>query len=125
MKKMNVLGAAIAGLMFAASLISSAGAAPSAGALALAVESNFISVTRRCWHGDQWVCARMYYRYDPAYYRTYGCPAYRRGHRPYDRDDGEDLSAWPYYFHDYCRPDGLPHPIGFYGGKAFYFGGVW
>jgi hypothetical protein len=121
MKKSNVLGAAIAGLVLAALFIAPAGAAPSAGAFAPATEMNVISVARRCWRGDQWVCPRTYYRYDPAYYRTYGCSTSRRGHY---RDD-EDISAWPYFFHDYCRPDGLPHPIGFYGGKGFYFGGVW
>jgi hypothetical protein len=124
MKKMNFLGAAMAGVMFA-SFISTIEAAPLAGAFAPAVETNVISVAHRCWHGGQWVCARTYYRYDPANYLTYGCPTYRRRHyRPSDQDYA-DLSAWPCYFHDYCRPDGHPHPIGFYGGKGFYFGGVW
>jgi hypothetical protein len=122
MKKMNLVAAA-AGLAFATLFISTIEAAPLAGAFAPAVESNIISVAHRCWQGGQWICAYRYYRYDPANYLTYGCPASHRRH--YRADDGEDLSTWPYYFHDYCRPDGHPHPIGFYGGKALAFGGVW
>jgi hypothetical protein len=128
MKKMNVLGAAIGGLVFA-SFISTIEAAPLDGAFAPAVESNITSVAGRCWYeaGDRWVCARTYYRYDPANYLTYDCPTCRRRHhRRHEQDySNTDLSNWPYYFHDYCRPDGHPHPIGFYGGKALAFGGVW
>jgi hypothetical protein len=128
MKKMNLVAAA-AGLAFAASFISTIKAAPLAGAFAPAVETNVISVAQRCWReaDGQLVCARTYYRYDPANYLTYGCPTYRRRHhRSYEQDYGDlSLSDWPYYFHDYCRPDGHPHPIGFYGGKALAFGGVW
>jgi len=125
MKKINFAVAAITGLMLAISFISTIEAAPLAGAFAPTVETSVTSVAHRCWYeaGGQWVCARTYYRYDPADYLTYDCPAsHRRHYRP---DDGEDLSAWPYYFHEFCRPDGHPHPIGSYGGKAFYFGGVW
>jgi hypothetical protein len=128
MKKMNLVAAAITGLTFAISFISTIEAAPLAGAFAPAVETNVTSVAGRCWleADGQWVCARTYYRYDRANYLTYGCPTYRRPHRRHERDYSDiDLSNWPYYFHDYCRPDGHPHPIGFYGGKAFYFGGVW
>jgi hypothetical protein len=127
MKKANFAVAALSGLTFATLLISTTEAAPLARAFAPATETNVISVARRCWHGSQWVCPRTYYRYDPANYLTYGCPAdRRRHHRRYERDDSYiPLSEWPYYFHDYCRPDGHPHPIGMYGGKEFYFGGVW
>jgi hypothetical protein len=129
MKKMNLVAAAITGLASAAFFVSTIEAAPLAGALAPAVESNVTSVAHRCWHeaDGQRVCARTYYRYDPANYLTYGCPTYRRRHhRPYNQDYSDlDISNWPYYFHDYCRPDGHPHPIGFYGGKALAFGGVW
>ena len=129
MKKMNFAAAAVTGLAFAALPVSTTEAAPLAGAFAPAVEPSVTSVAQRCWYeaGGQLVCARGPYRYDPAYYRTYGCPADRRRHRRfYERDYGDlYLSDWPYYFHEFCRPDGHPHPIGFYGGKAFYFGGVW
>jgi hypothetical protein len=129
MQKMNFAAAAVTGLAFAALPIAVIEAAPLAGAFAPAVESNVTSIAHRCWYeaGGQLVCARMHYRYDPANYLTYGCPAdRRRHHRRYERDDSDiPLSEWPYYFHDYCRPDGHPHPIGMYGGKAFYFGGVW
>ena len=80
MKKMNLVAAAITGLTFAASFISTVEAAPLAGAFAPTVESNVTSIAHRCWHGDQWVCAYRYYRYDPANYLTYGCPTYRRRH---------------------------------------------
>jgi hypothetical protein len=127
MKKMNLVAAAITGLASAVFFVSAIEAAPLAGAFAPAVESNVTSIAHRCWHGSQWVCARTYYRYDPANYLTYGCSAHRRRHhRSYEQDYGDlSLSDWPYYFHDYCRPDGHPHPIGFYGGKALAFGGVW
>lgn len=129
MKKMNSLAAAIAGLTFATLLVSTIEAAPLAGAFAPAVESNVTPIAHRCWReaDGQVVCARTYYRYDPANYLTYGCPTdRRRPRRHYEQGDSDiPLSEWPYYFHEYCRPDGLPHPIGFYGGKAFAFGGVW
>jgi hypothetical protein len=128
MKKINFVAAGT-GLMLAAMSISPIEAAPLAGAFAPTVESNVTSVAGRCWYeaDGQWVCARTYYRYDPANYLTYDCPTCRRRHhRRHERDYSDiDLSNWPYYFHDYCRPDGHPHPIGFYGGKALAFGGVW
>jgi hypothetical protein len=129
MKAAVFIIAVVAGLTFAASFTSTARAAPLAGAFAPAVESSVTSIAHRCWYeaGGQLVCAHGPYRYDPAYYQTYGCPADRRRHRRhYERDYGDlYLSDCLYYFHEFCRPDGHPHPIGFYGGKAFYFGGVW
>ena len=65
----------------------------------------------RCWYeaGANGLRGTQY-RYDPAYYQTYGCPADRRRHRRhyYERDYGDHLSDWPYYFHEFCRPDGHP-----------------
>jgi hypothetical protein len=52
--------------------------------------------------------------------------AHRHGRRPSARLACADMPAnWPYYFHEFYCPDGHPLPVGFYGGKAFYFGGVW
>jgi hypothetical protein len=52
--------------------------------------------------------------------------AHRHGRRPSARLACADVTAdWPYYFHEFYCPDGHPLPVGFYGGKAFYFGGVW
>jgi len=75
---------------------STAKAAPVTGAFAAAGGTNVISVAHRHWH------------------------------RPSARWACADIPPdWPLYFHDFCCPDGRPHPVGFYGGKAFYFGGVW
>src|ERR1700682_5270707 len=108
MKKMSFVLASVTALTFAALFIPTTEAAPLARAFAPATETNVISVARRCWHGSQGVCPPPYYRYNPANYLTYGCPTdRRRHHRRYERDDSDmPLSEWPYYFHDYCRPDG-------------------
>jgi hypothetical protein len=130
MKTAVFIIAVVAGLTFAASFTSTARAAPLAGAFVPAVEPNAAPVAQRCWYqaDGRLVCMNTGYAYDPAYYRTYGCePARRPRHdRAHDRDYSDrELAEWPYFFHEFCRPDGYPHPFGFYGGKAFYFGGVW
>jgi hypothetical protein len=96
MKKRDFIIAGLAGLILAALPCSVIKAAPLSGALEAAGGTNVILV------------------------------AHRHGRRPSARLACADVTAdWPYYFHEFYCPDGHPHPVGFYGGKAFYFGGVW
>jgi hypothetical protein len=96
MKNRNFIAAGLVGLALANLPLSTPKAAPVSEAFAAPGSTNVLSVAHRHWQ------------------------------RPSARFACADISPdWPYYFHDFGCPDGHPHPIGFYGGKAFYFGGVW
>jgi hypothetical protein len=96
MKTINFIAAGLAGLTLAILSPSTAKAAAVAGACAMTGDTDVISVAHRHWR------------------------------RPVARLACADISPdWPYYFHEFYCPDGRPLPIGFYGGKAFYYGGVW
>jgi hypothetical protein len=96
MKKRDFIVAGLAGLILAALPFSAIKAAPLSAAFEATGGTNVIPVAHRHWR------------------------------RPSTRLACAEVTAdWPYYFHEFYCPDGHPLPVGFYGGKAFYFGGVW